>query len=122
MEELIYKVAIIKQQEEVGVGIEQLRIEDGRANIVWFGSYFIGSNVSRQATVRFYVNEILKRHNPGDPILIRIGDENLRFKRNWLMIYRKNIEFKVQKPDRFKTCQMMAFDAVFRKTTITERL
>lgn len=115
----IYKVAISRQNRETGVGIEQLVEVDGKMKVVFIGSYFIGE-ASRQETVRFYCREIMKRHEPGEEILIGIGDPMLSHKRKWLQIYPENIKLLRQAPSKFKTCSMLAFDAGVRRNTITE--
>lgn len=120
-----YKVSIAKQNEEIGVGIEQyINGENGHPKIIFIGSYFI-EHASRQDAVRFYVREIMKRHENEVDISIRIHDKYLYWKRRWLTIYSENITFKIERNDnKFKTCQMLAFDAIRegRKNTITEEL
>lgn len=120
-----YKVSIAKLDGQIGVGIEQyINGENGHPEIIFIGSYFIG-NASRQDVVRFYVKEIIKRHNNDVDISIRIHDKHLYWKRRWLTIYSENITFKIERNDnKFKTCQILAFDALkeSRKNTITEEL
>jgi hypothetical protein len=116
-----YKVACFKKDGTVGVGIERYRLENDRTVIEFIGSYHIG-DASRQDAVRFYVSEILKLHGPDDAVEIRIADNNLRNKREWLTIYPKRVKFSIEPSGRFKTCQMMAADACFRGFSITEKL
>jgi hypothetical protein len=116
-----YRVACLRKDGIVGVGIERYRVEDGKSVIEYIGSFHIG-NSSRQDTVRFYVREILGQHGQNEAVLIRIANPHLRYKREWLSIYPERVKFNIETSGKFKTCQMLAADACFRGFSITENL
>jgi hypothetical protein len=116
-----YRVACFKKDEAVGVGIERYRIENDQAVTEYIGSFHIG-NASRKETVKFYVNEIINQHGPDDALLIRIADNNLRNKQEWLADCPDRVKFNIESSGKFKTCQMMAADACIRGFSINENL
>lgn len=117
-----YRVVMNKENQEVGVGIEQIiECTNGRPKIVFISSCYLGK-CSRQETFRAYVREIINRHDRDSQILIKIADPTLRNKREWLSIYSDRITFKILPSTKFASCRLLAADALNRKTTISEQL
>ncbi|QNG60333.1 hypothetical protein H4O14_02040 [Bacillus sp. PAMC26568] len=111
-----YKVAILRVDESFAVGIE--RYGDGGPE--WIGSFYL-SYYSRKTAFQFAITEIRKQLGVDDNALIRVNDENIRNKRKWFEHY-SDIELQFYHHSKFPESLALAYDALLRKSDITETL
>lgn len=111
-----YKVAILRVDESFAVGIERY----GDAGTEWIGSFYL-PYYTRKTVFQFAVTEIRKQLSTDDMALIRVNDENIRHKKQWFGYY-SDIKLQFYHHSKFPDSLALAYDAMLRKSDITETL
>lgn len=117
MSERLFYVYRQGLETEMGLGITERQSSE----TTYIASIYLAGDMSRSEVVRYYVDHIMSRTNPGDKTVIVTNDMTMRSKRRFNY---PGIEFVVVTSNRstLKEAKMLANDSLKRKSTITEEL
>ncbi|KAB2332932.1 hypothetical protein [Bacillus mesophilum] len=118
VEEKTYRVAILRDGDDIGIGIERYNCKE----IEFIGSYYLQvSEYSRRKTFEFIIDQVTSQLNEDEIATIRVSDPTLRTKRSWYRHF-TNLNVLVYPARRFRDTNSLAADALNRKDTIIETL
>jgi len=117
MSERLFYVYRQGSETELGLGIPERQ----NSETTYIASIYLGGGRSRSEVVRYYVDHIMSRTNPGDKTVIVTNDMTMRSKRRFNY---PDIEFVVVASNRstLREAKMLANDSLKRKSTIAEEL